>query len=57
LIKEFRFLPGEIKNVLANSSVAFSRISRVILKIRPITGGTRLKPRILKIYIINNIRD
>ncbi len=35
------FLPGEIKNVLANSSVAFSRISLVILKIRPINGGTR----------------
>jgi len=35
------YLPGEIKNVLANSSVAFSRISPVILTIRPINGGTR----------------
>jgi hypothetical protein len=34
-------LPGEIKNVLANSSVAVSRISRVISTNRPINGGTR----------------
>jgi hypothetical protein len=40
-------LPGEVKNVLANSSVALSRISRVICVTRPINGGTRQKPRIL----------
>jgi hypothetical protein len=40
-------LPGEVKNVLARSSVAVSRISRVICTNRPIKGGTRWKPRIL----------
>ena len=34
-------LPGDVKNVFANSSVARSRISRVICTNRPITGGTR----------------
>lgn len=41
-------VPGEVKNVLANASVAVSRRSLVILRNRPTNGGTRLKPRILK---------
>jgi hypothetical protein len=39
--KYLSILPGEVKNVLANSSVALSRISWVIWTIRPINGGTR----------------
>lgn len=38
---DFSNLPGEMKNVLARSSVARSRISRVMSTNRPINGGTR----------------
>lgn len=42
------YSPGEMKNVLFNARDDTRRMSEVILRMRPVTGGARLKSKILK---------